>query len=75
MPTGRGTGTIGVVGGWNGNRAGTARTERRFNLLHSEPVQYAANSCLEAGDWKTTRHGLAFGDWLGKFLIYFDILR
>ncbi len=25
----------------------------------------AANSCPEPGDWKATRHGLGFSDWLG----------
>ena len=47
IPTLLGIGTISVVGDWNEERGGTARTEGRDNSYESEPISYGPNSCLE----------------------------
>jgi hypothetical protein len=52
-----------VVGDWNGNGGGTARTEGRAES--SGPDRFMRPEFLPvAGDWKTPRYGLWCNDWL-----------
>jgi hypothetical protein len=63
VPTGRSPGTNGVVGEWNVNRGGTARTEGRGRS--ERPGLFMQPEFLPgAGDWKGRRNVLPCNAWL-----------
>ncbi len=68
MPTGGHDGTDGVVGSWNENGGGASRTER--GKTSGSPATLAREFLTGAGEWKITRNGLGFNDWLAQFPIF-----
>jgi hypothetical protein len=57
MPVGKGSGAESVVGNWNKNRGGAARTEREQPKV-CNPTVKSANSCPETGIWKDPEYVL-----------------
>jgi len=54
-----------VVGDWNENGGGTARTEGRAKSCGPDPFMQP-EFLPGAGYWKTLRYGLWCNDWLAK---------
>ncbi len=67
VPMGRCPGTNGVVGDWNEDRGGMARTEGRERSERPEWV-IRPEFLPGAGDWKTLRNVLPCNAWLAAFL-------